>query len=74
MATKPRTKSQAVRKPERSDTDIVHVSYRLSEKTHKKLRTYCAVHGLSQNDFVSEAIEQSLSNVDARMRSFLASI
>jgi predicted HicB family RNase H-like nuclease len=42
---------------------LVPASYRLKEPLHEKLRVYCFLAGISQNEFVTEAIEERLEKV-----------
>ena len=43
----------------------VPVSYRMSKEVHTKLRAYCFVRGLSQNQFVTDAVQEKLKKVMA---------
>ncbi len=46
-------------------TAQVPVSYRLNRDIHLKLRAYCFVHKVSQNQFVADAVQEKLKKAIA---------
>lgn len=48
---------------ETKDVPVVALSFRFRKNVHDRLRVYCFVSGVSQNEFVSEAVEGRLQEV-----------
>jgi hypothetical protein len=45
------------------EDSVVALSFRFRKEVHDKLRVYCFVKGVSQNEFVATAVEECLKNV-----------